>query len=549
MSKESTRIVLGVNITHGVENPPLADVDISQTWAHMISDGASQSGKSYEGVFLIKQKIDCGEPVFVIDPHGTVFDLLFALLIEDGTLLDPELRKKYLFFDLSYAAERGLYPSLNFWGLESPTHILANNLVEVIHRVWPKTDETPIIDNNLSGGSKVLIPHKLPPTMIGELLTSAPTRQALLNGIEDQEAISFFKDYFEPLQKRNPDIAGSTLRRLKWLNGSPELRYSLENTGSPNLVDFPKFYAEGTSVFVKTHSVSSSITKLTGTLVMVAIEQGALSLVKIPKKLKRRYTVFVDEAWSLMSTDDQSRDTLLQQTTKAWIYLWLCCQNLNKIPLSDRGSLDNCKFRMAFQLGRADAEYLAPYFFQFDPLLVKDMRNAGLNVDSQVSFYSDRDQWGTYTGKLMNLGERTLWAKLPNGDICKLYTLDLDYPEIDEETLQEVRDYYLSTLYKPQAVIEREMADRREKAGLPREKLTSQSPPTQQSNNAPEPQEPPKKNTVTPQEPKEEKPRPPKRPNGTIDNHAQPAPDKPGSPPPQDDDDEDESFLWEPARR
>jgi hypothetical protein len=531
MKKDFVPIVLGVDITQRVENPPLAVVDISQTWAHLISNGSSQSGKSYEGVFLIKQKIDCGEPVFVIDPHGTVFDLLFALLIDDGTLLDPELRKKYLFFDLSYAAERGLYPSLNFWGLDLPTHILSNNLVEVFHRVWPKTDETPIIDNNLSGASKVLIPHKLPPTMIGELLTSAPTRQALLDRIEDQEVISFFKDYFEPLQKRSPDIAGSTLRRVNWLNGSPELRYSLENTGSPNLVDFRNFYIEGTSVFIKTYSASQSITKLIGTLLMVAIEQGAMSLVNIPNKLKRRYTILVDEAWSLMSTDDQSKDTLLQQTTKAWIYLWLYCQNLNKIPLADRGSLDNCTFKMAFQLGRADAEYLAPYFFQYDPLRVKDVRYAGPNVDSQVGFYTPGEQLAGNEGELMNLGHRMLWAKLPDGDTCKLYTLDLDYPEIDEETLQEVRDYYLSTLYKPQAVIEREMADRREKAGLPRERLARQKPSDHQSNNAPEKKQEP----------------PAQKPSDTIDNHAPPPTDKPAPPP--DKDDEDESFLSEPARR
>lgn len=442
-------LLIGNIMEEGRITPHLLTLSLKELRLHLMGIGATQRGKSRFMSGLLTQKMDRGEQIFVIDPHGSVYDLLFAY----SSLLPPVLRQKLSFYDLPYAAQIGLYPGLDILNQGLPPHTVAEGVLESFHRVWTELDSSSALDAAVLHGCAVLIHHQLPITFLQTVLTQRRFREYLLSSMPESETAAFFHQHFDKLERYLSSESASTTRRTSRLTFSPELRYSLSNTLSPNLANIGEALASGQSIIVNTAFPSEASRRLVGVFLLVAVEQAAMRRLTQPRKTWTPCTVFVDEFGSLVSREARWADNILQQSAKVGISLNVCFQNLKQLPEETRDAvLGNCALRLVFQVGKNDAEQLVPYFFQFDPLAVKDI-TAGRGM-SQVSFYSYTDQQGVNVERLLRLEARQAYFQYGPQAVAKIYTPSFDFPEVNREALIQAHQYYLHTLFQPQSAIE-----------------------------------------------------------------------------------------------
>lgn len=474
MTNEIPPILLGSYTTADGERDLLVHPSLLR--AHALISGMTRMGKSREAASILLQQLNRGEQIVVIDPHGSLFHLIQEYMVAGGAFHDPAWRENVLFYDLPEATKKGLYPSFDILAQDLPAHNVAMSILDAFHSVWPELDAAPAFDSCVLMGCALLKHHNLPINDLPVILNNKSLRNRLLEGIGDREITSFFHDYFDKLERDQKREVGSTLRRMYQILFSPELRYSLANNSQPNLANFTTFLAEGKSAFVNLKFPNSVLMQLWGALLLSAIEQAALSRLDLPDAERRYCTLFVDEFMTFTTKDETKMNTFLQRTAGAGLSLYLCHQDLSKMPPLMRGALNNCALRIAFNVGPDDAEYHAPHFFEYDPHRIKDVQYGP--HPPRYTFYSAQEQWEIFQGELAGLKKREAYIKLPNGMIAKIYTPDMpnstgdpavlavepDAVVLDPAALTEIQDYYRNTLFRPQEIIERELEYREEKA-------------------------------------------------------------------------------------
>jgi hypothetical protein len=126
----------------------------------------------------------------------------------------------------------------------------------------------------------------------------------------------------------------------------------------------------GKSIIISLGGLEDETKRLIGAMLMVAIEQAALSRTDIADRLD--YTVLIDE-WGSFTAQERTIATILSQCRKFKLHLYLAGQSLSQVS-SNRlsGALENCKLMIAFGLGRASAEIQAKQIGFADPFAIKE---------------------------------------------------------------------------------------------------------------------------------------------------------------------------------
>jgi len=103
------------------------------------------------------------------------------------------------------------------------------------------------------------------------------------------------------------------------------------------------------------------------------LEQAALSRTDLtPAQRRRPYTVLVDE-WPSFAAQDDTIGTILSQTRKFNLRLYLAAQSTCQIT-SERlnGALENCRLNVVFGLGRDSAVHQSRHIGWVDPMVLKE---------------------------------------------------------------------------------------------------------------------------------------------------------------------------------
>ncbi len=534
---------------------PLA-FEFEKLKSHVHVMGATQHGKSVHMASLLLQKIGAGEQVIAFDPHGPIYNYMLRKMVETGAFDDPSIREKVLFVNLPYAHYRRLYASFDPLGEGIPEQMYtaALQILDALHRAWPELDQASAFDSLVPNSAAVLAYHRLPLTMIDELIYRADLRERLVNAVPDRKIRSYFKNHFNQLgahlQARE---SGSTLRRITRLNFSPELRYSLESQEPYNLARMQTALENGTSLIFNLHFEDDETIRFWLALLLSSVENAVkrhLGKLETPLDLN----VAADEiGMALMKEHSEvSFNNILQRTAGAGVSMWVCHQNMSSLPDSMRGALANCGTRIYFNLSEDDADYAEPYFFSVDPWKVKETTH--IQGMPRFTYLSSDDQRTIHRQQFIKLQKREALVKLPNGLKAKIRTPDLPKPDVDERLLEEVETYYLDQLFRHKSVIEADLQQRLEKAGIADLLLHDEA-------NSNPPANRPKSNKPT-QRATEQPPSPESRAapstdvtqesNATINANAfptTPAADPSAQPKPFKDEDDQSAFKASPRRR
>jgi hypothetical protein len=314
-------IVLG-----GTVPPPLADLfnqllplqfqlsEKEQAY-HAAIFGASGSGKSklLQSVFL--QHLAKGHGIGLIDPHADLAIDILKSLIASGYFRKAEAFEQLIFLDIA----NGSYVPFNVLNQSYDAHTTALNALEGMVRVWPELEQAPLFQTLFLAAVTALIACRLPITpYLYHILTDGEFRKACLLRVTDPLIHQTFTNYYGKLGREQAQAAGSTLRRAFLLSFSPVIRNSL---GQPdNWLDFRQMMNRGKSIIISLGGLEDETKRLVGAMLMVAIEQAALSRTDIAEQ--RPFTLLVDE-WGLFAAQEQTIATILSQCRKFGLRLYL----------------------------------------------------------------------------------------------------------------------------------------------------------------------------------------------------------------------------------
>ena len=423
-------IVLGR--THPpLPRPVLALTPQEQSY-HATIWGQTGSGKSRLLQSLFLQHLHAGHGVAIIEPHHDLsFDTLTSL-VSQGFFQDEIAFDRLVYLDWG----NGSYVPFNVLAAPGDPHTVALHVLEAMIRVWPELRQAPTFQTLFLSAIVVLIANTLPITDLYRLLSDGTFRRQCLERVADPLIHQSFAS-FEKIRDQVAE-AGSALRRAFLISFNPVARLTL---GQPdNWLDIRRMMDEGRALIINLGNIEDQETRrLIGALLLVQIEQAALSRTDLLPQTRRPFTVFVDE-WASFAAQEGTLGTILSQTRKFNLRLYLAAQSTAQISSARlSGALENCKLTIAFGLGRDSAAQQARQIGWVDPYAIKE---AGLTDTQHAQYVPLAEQFEAWTQDLQGLPPQTAYVKLLNRPAQKIQTLPVpDVPVIEEEMSRVIALY------------------------------------------------------------------------------------------------------------
>lgn len=373
--------------------------------------GRTGSGKSklLQSIFL--QHLSKGHGVCILEPHHDLSIDTLSYLVDLGFFEQPDAFDRLVYLDWG----NGGYVPFNVLADRRDPETVAMHALEAMMRVWPELRRAPTFQTLFLSAMVVLIENKLPITYLYQLLTDGLFREQCLAKVTDPLIHQSFGTYERT--KGSVKDAGSTLRRAFLLSFHQVSRLSL---GQPECwLNIRRMMDEGRSLILNLGNIQDSETKrLIGALLLVQIEQAALSRSDLPLPQRRPWTVLVDE-WPSFAATDATIGTILAQTRKFGLRLYLAAQSTGQVS-SDRlhGALENCRLNVTFGLGRASAVDQSRRIATLDPLATTVDPITG-----RSHRISSGEQFETLAQDLQSLSPRHAYIKLHDLPPVKVQTL------------------------------------------------------------------------------------------------------------------------------
>jgi hypothetical protein len=398
---------------------------------HVTIWGRTGSGKSklLQAIFL--QHLKRGHGVGILDPHHDLSIDTLSYLVRDGFFRDDRALERLVYLDWG----NGSYVPFNVLRAGGDPKAVALNALEAMMRVWPELRRAPTFQTLFLSATMALIENRLPLTFLYQLLTDGPFRERCLRQVSDPLVLQAFGT-FEQTRVSVKD-SGSTLRRAFLISFSDVARLTL---GQPEYwVDHRKIMDTGESVIHNLGNIKDAETKrLIGALLLVQLEQAALSRTDTPASLRKPFTMLVDE-WPSFSASDSTIGTMLAQTRKFGLRLVLAAQSTDQASGDAlEGALENCRLNIVFGLGRDSAVDQSRWLTVLDPEAKRYDEATG-----RVRRISTGEQFEDMAQDLQSLSPQEAYVKLHTEAPEKLQTLRIaDSIGIEGRQLDSVLSAY-----------------------------------------------------------------------------------------------------------
>ncbi len=323
---------------------------------HMHVVGASGTGKSTLLLNMIRQDMENGQGIAVIDPHGELVDDVLKCVpedrIDDVVLLDPSDESAAVPFNLLEAHS------------ETEKNLLASDLVSVFQRQstsWG--DQMTIVLRNAilafleSSRGGTLSDLKL-------FLLDAKFRKDFLTTVQDPEVVSFWNTSFAKLTG-NKSI-GPLLIRLEIFLSMKPIRRIVSQPG--NALDFAHIMDDG-KIFLARLShglVGKENAYLLGSLLVAKFQQIVMSRQAQEAEARRNFWFYADEFHHVITP---SVADILTGARKYRLGMILAHQELRQLKRDDEVASAVFSIggvRAVFRVSDGDARTLDSGFASFD---------------------------------------------------------------------------------------------------------------------------------------------------------------------------------------
>ena len=324
--------------------------------------GASGTGKSTLLFNLIRQDIENGEGVAVLDPHGDLIDKILGVIpsnrIDDVVLVDPSDAEYSIGFNILSAHS------------ELEKTLLSSDLVAVFQRLSSTWGDQ--MNSVLQNAILAFLESDRHGTIadLRRFLIEPAFRNDFLKSVKDSEVVYYWQKSF-PHLSGNKSI-GSILTRLDTFLAQKPIRHMVSQP--ENRLDFAQIMDTGKIFLAKLPEglLGRENSYLLGTLMVSKFQQIAMSRQAQQIAARRDYWIYADEFANFITP---SMAEILSGARKYRIGLTLAHHELHQLqrnPEVASAVMSHPFTRIVFRVGDDDAKKLAEGFSFFE---AKDLRN------------------------------------------------------------------------------------------------------------------------------------------------------------------------------
>lgn len=320
---------------------------------HMYIVGKSGSGKSKLQELLIKNDLEAGHGVCVIDPHGDLIENVIPFIpesrIQDTIIFDPTDEQ----YPISFNPIERVEPMYR--------QQVATNLIEVFKKVLG-ANWTPRLEHVMRMTLLALL--DAPHTSISSILlilTNRDYRQEIVKTIEDQVVKNFWTNEFAGwsekfdseaimpiLNKIGQFLSATVIRNIVGQEDSKIVMSDIMDNRKILLVKLPKGI------------LGEENTSLLGAMIITKIYQSALARANMPEEERVPFFMYVDE-FQNFATD--SFANILSESRKYRLSLTVAHQYISQLPEQIKKTVfGNVGSMISFRVGPEDAALLEKEF-------------------------------------------------------------------------------------------------------------------------------------------------------------------------------------------
>ena len=324
--------------------------------------GASGTGKSTLLFNLIRQDIENGEGVAVLDPHGDLIDRILGVMpperIGDVVLVDPSDEHFSVGFNILSAHSN----------LEK--NLLASDLIAVFQRLSTSWGDQ--MNSVLQNAILAFLENDRRGTIadLRRFLIEPPFRNEFLKSVKDAEVVYYWQKSF-PHLSGNKSI-GSILTRLDTFLAQKPIRHMVSQP--ENRLDFAHIMDSGKILLAKLPEglLGRENSYLLGTLIVSKFQQIAMSRQAQQAAVRKDFWLYIDEFANFITP---SMAEILSGARKYRLGLTLAHHELHQLqrnPEVASAVMSHPYTRIVFRVGDEDAKKLGEGFSFFES---KDLRN------------------------------------------------------------------------------------------------------------------------------------------------------------------------------
>jgi len=354
-------LLLGINEHAGEVTEVRLTPDQRVRHTHVI--GASGTGKSTLLFNLIKQSIENGEGIAVLDPHGDLIERILEIIpqgrIDDVIYINPADPEYSIGFNILSAHS------------ELEKNLLASDLVATFRRLSTSWGDQ--MNSVLQNAILAFLECDRRGTIsdLRRFLIEPSFRNQFLKSVKDSEVVYFWQKSLLHLPSIQKSI-GSILTRLDIFLAQKTIRYMVSQP--ENRLDFAHIMDTRKILLAKLSEgiLGKENSQLLGTLLVSKFQQIAMSRQAQQAESRRLFNIFIDEFANFITP---SMAETLSGARKYRIGLTLAHHELHQLQQSPEVAsavMTHPYTRIVFRVGDEDAKKLTEGFSYFD---AKDLRN------------------------------------------------------------------------------------------------------------------------------------------------------------------------------
>lgn len=418
-------IVLGKNLYRGQET--IIRLGKEDRRRHLYTIGQTGTGKTSLMKELIRQDIEAGEGVGVVDPHGDLAE--YVLSVTPASRADD-----IVYFDPG-DTEMPLGLNMLEWKTEEQKDFAVQEMVRIFEKLFPPEVIGPMFEHNMRNAMLTLMADKENPGTVVEIpriFTDTEFVKQYLAKVTDPLVRAFWeKEMAKTSDFHRSEMLGYLISKVGRFIENSMMRNIIGQTHSSfdlrDIMDNGKIFVANLSKG-RVGEVNAS---LLGLLLVGKMQMAALARADTPEEQRRDFYLYIDE-FQNFTTDSIS--VILSEARKYKLNLTIAHQFIAQLPDNIRDAVfGNAGSIVALRVGANDAEFLER---QFAPV------------------FNQQD--------LVNIDNFSAYAKIMvNGVSERPFSMQTIEPKEGRSDLQEkLREYSRLTYGRPRAQVEHEILDR-----------------------------------------------------------------------------------------